>query len=209
MLQHNTTKRLSHRTRARRFIPYYQHNVAPRGRNARRGHRQDVENRMLRERGEAVDQLSVNPDATYYMGDQARFAISTDDALRQQRFRQLNEYDAKVEALAERNLTRETARWAEMEGHRAADEQYIENVRRAGTKNRNNAGSRPYNSITLAYDASDAGRDLCFKDDMVKYRAKVREGELYRQGHAAFNPITGAPQAFQPPSRPQPPTQPH
>lgn len=88
---------------------------------------------------------------------------------------------------------REEGRWKKMEDSARQEEEYWMKIRNEGAKAQKNQSKVAYDITTLNYNASGAGEDQKYVDDMVRVRAQARTRNLVILGDSrvAYNIISG------------------
>mmetsp|Transcript_118375 Transcript_118375/g.382175 ORF Transcript_118375/g.382175 Transcript_118375/m.382175 type:complete len:197 (-) Transcript_118375:90-680(-) len=115
--------------------------------------------------------------------------------------------DEATEVRRARNLGREEARWRAISSQETAGVQRVERMQSDPMMGRKNVSGQPFNVVNHVYEKTPAGAQLEHHDNMVRYRAKVREASLAMRNHLGFNPIVGEQThgiSLPPPPRPPP-----
>merc|ERR1711939_1201226 len=179
-------------------------NVKPLGRDEKKAmnDKESIEKQRLRERREEYFHFeepiarknggvsAMAPGTVGWVPEADRF--NTDSAyaekMDQKGRREAEEHfwDARREA----NVRREESRWDKMEGEEKRQMQIDENCQEARSKK--NAGSIPYDPVTLRYHDTDDGNALLAADAAARERQKARSETMYdNSNRSGYNPLTG------------------
>eukprot|EP00879_Flechtneria_rotunda_P021733 GHRR01022917.1.p1 GENE.GHRR01022917.1~~GHRR01022917.1.p1 ORF type:complete len:121 (+),score=55.36 GHRR01022917.1:542-904(+) len=89
-------------------------------------------------------------------------------------------------------VQREAQRWQQMETEQQLEAQRMQHVRQAGLKGKQNKGSEHFDIISLEYNPTPEGKKLQYKDGVTRYRAVLRQQNLFSKSHSVpHNIITG------------------
>merc|ERR1711959_30062 len=107
-------------------------------------------------------------------------------AQKQRREEEERFWDARRDA----SVRREETRWQQMEQVEQHQAQIDENCQES--RSRKNAGSIPYDLVTLRYHDTDDGNALLAADRDARERAKGRTEAMYDNANrSGYNPVTG------------------
>jgi len=179
-------------------------NCKPLGRDEKKAmnDKESIEKQRLRERREeffhfeepndraeggvsaaGVGSVGWIPEADRFNTDSAYM-----EKLEQARRREAEEkfYDARRDA----SVVREEARWEKMESQEQHQMAIDENCKES--RSRKNAGSIPYDVLTLRYHDTDEGNALLEADAHARERQQQRSHLMYdNSNRSGFNPLTG------------------
>merc|ERR1712023_23324 len=179
-------------------------NCKPLGRDEKKAmnDKESIEKQRLRERREEYFHFeepnsradggvsAMAPGTIGWVPEADRF--STDSAyaekMEQKKRREAEEHfwDARREA----NVRREEQRWEQMEAAEKHQAQIDENCQEA--RSRKNAGSIPYDLVTLRYHDTDDGSALLAADQHARERQQERTHAMYDNANrSGYNPLTG------------------
>mmetsp|Transcript_51527 Transcript_51527/g.137506 ORF Transcript_51527/g.137506 Transcript_51527/m.137506 type:complete len:197 (-) Transcript_51527:219-809(-) len=99
--------------------------------------------------------------------------------------------DEVTESRRARDYNREESRWRAISAQETAQEERAKRLVDDPLIGRKNVTGHPFNIVTHEYDTSMAGLQLKHRDEMVRYRGKVRGAALATRNHMGFNPIIG------------------
>ena len=141
---------------------------------------------------------SCAPSGAGFLADSDRFTTGGSDIASEFK----NEHDHAImrsEAVRDNRrdaaVGREETRWARIEAHAQSEKEKWERYRADGSKAKRNAGSVPFDLVTLNYVPGQAGAQLRAHDQVVRYRSAARAQNLqHRMNSAGYNPVTGADQ---------------
>merc|ERR1711988_116846 len=179
-------------------------NCRPVGREERKAanDKESIEKQRLRERREdyfhfeepiprADGGVSASaPGTVGWVPESDRFAndVAGQEKAEQQARRRTEEnfWDARRDA----NVHREEKRWEKME--QQEQHQMAIDANCAESRSRKNAGSIPYDMITLRYHDTDEGGALLQSDQQAKERQVARSQTMYDNANrTGYNPVTG------------------
>ena len=134
-----------------------------------------------------------------YLPDSDRFTTGGFDIVSEFK----NEHDGAVmrsemvrDNRREASMLRDETRWSRLDAQSQAEKEKWTRERAEGTKAKRNAGSVPFDLVTLNYVPGAAGQQLQAHDQVVRYRSAARAQNLQnRMNSAGYNPVTGADQA--------------
>merc|ERR1711959_483762 len=107
-------------------------------------------------------------------------------AQKQRREEEERFWDARRDA----SVRREETRWQQMEQVEQHQAQIDENCQES--RSRKNAGSIPYDLVTLRYHDTDDGNALLAADHHARERAQMRTHAMYDNANrTGYNPLTG------------------
>merc|ERR1711959_220888 len=179
-------------------------NVKPLGRDEKKAmnDKESIEKQRLRERREeyfhfeepnarkaggvsaaGVGTVGWIPEAERFNTDSAH-----SEKVAQNERRQAEEkfWDARREA----SVHREEQRWEQMEQAEEHQMSIDENMKEA--RSRKNAGSIPYDLLTLRYHDTDDGQALHEADAHARSRQQARSHQMYDNSNkSGYNPVTG------------------
>merc|ERR1712093_144892 len=180
-------------------------NVKPLGRDEKKAmnDKESIEKQRLRERREeffhfeepnaraaggvsaaGVGSVGWIPEADRFNTDSAHMEKQEQAGRREdeERF-----WDARRDA----NVRREEQRWEKMESQEAHQMAIDESCKES--RSRKNAGSIPYDVLTLRYHDTDDGNALLQADAHARERAAARSHTMYdNSNRTGYNPVTGA-----------------
>eukprot|EP00658_Telonema_sp_P-2_P063650 TRINITY_DN5240_c0_g1_i16.p1 TRINITY_DN5240_c0_g1~~TRINITY_DN5240_c0_g1_i16.p1 ORF type:complete len:242 (-),score=84.25 TRINITY_DN5240_c0_g1_i16:192-872(-) len=184
-------------------------NCAPVGREERKAanDKESIEKQRLRDRREeffafeepvprAEGGVSASvPGSVGWIPESDRFNTDSAYMLRahQEGERQVTEdfYDARREA----TVRREEERWERMETEESKNAEIDANC--AESRSRKNAGSAPFDLLTLQYHDTPAGENLASLDQGARERQFARSSQMYDNANrSGFNPVTGESNAY-------------
>ena len=104
-------------------------------------------------------------------------------------------------------MDKEERRWGTIELQHQMEQKKMEEQRANYKALSSNTRSMPYNPINLRYDDSQAGEQLRYSDESLRYRCALRAERLQSKATTSgYNPITNEPiQRVHVPSMPQAP----
>lgn len=82
-------------------------------------------------------------------------------------------------------------RLAQQQQVKADEIQRIDRIIQRQQQYTNNHTTLPYNPITLAYNNTEAGRELLYRDNITKYNSLYRMQQVDLRYNGDLNPITG------------------
>eukprot|EP00656_Telonema_subtile_P055857 TRINITY_DN8781_c0_g1_i2.p1 TRINITY_DN8781_c0_g1~~TRINITY_DN8781_c0_g1_i2.p1 ORF type:complete len:117 (+),score=20.01 TRINITY_DN8781_c0_g1_i2:82-432(+) len=93
------------------------------------------------------------------------------------------------------HVDREEGRWQQMEGEEARLAAL--DASSAESRSRKNAGSAPFDLLTLQYHDTPAGESLASADQGARVRQFARSAQMYDNANrSGFNPLTGEDNAY-------------
>eukprot|EP00743_Colponemidia_sp_Colp-15_P002862 GILK01003100.1.p2 GENE.GILK01003100.1~~GILK01003100.1.p2 ORF type:complete len:209 (+),score=42.50 GILK01003100.1:127-753(+) len=134
----------------------------------------------------------VDRHTALFMDDKDRFKTDAAADLREMELQRKIKREQMLEKKRAEHIAREEKRWNEVDAeHQRKAVQADAMLSR--NKAKTNKSSVPYNPISGAYNDDADGMRLKYHDDVLKYRAQVRQVTLHTMMNRNLtNPITGA-----------------
>merc|ERR1712166_708435 len=179
-------------------------NCAPVGREARKAanDKESIEKQRLADRREEFFHFEAPvprndggvsaalPGSIGWIPESDRFNTDSAFQLKVQQDEERQHLETFYDARRDAGVRREEGRWEVME----AQEQRMAEVDEtsAESRGRKNAGSAPFDLLTLQYHDTPAGESLATADQGARVRQDARSGQMYGNANrSGFNPLTG------------------
>lgn len=197
--------------------PLAQRNIKPRGRVKARG-REAIEKSRLKERqfqyarhtSDVIDKpFEIVKQSPMYIDEQQRFGTKTHVQERDGRVKRLVRSQRIEERKRAGNIQKERVRWQAEDSKYKKKTAFMDHARETGVKSKANQSSVPYNTLNHRFNDGIDGERLRFREDNYRYKAQIRQTNLYaNQNKQHYNPITGALKRQPPkPQKPMTPAQ--
>uniref|UniRef100_A0A383V3U0 Uncharacterized protein n=1 Tax=Tetradesmus obliquus TaxID=3088 RepID=A0A383V3U0_TETOB len=136
--------------------------------------------------------LVPEPTSPLYAPEASRFNTDAAAEIREQKLQAHQLQQKLFEEKRQKAVASEQQRWQQMEEERRREEARMQQVREAGIRGKQNKSSEHFNIISLSYHPTKEGKQLQYKDEVVRYRAQMRSQNLFNKSHSvSHNIITG------------------
>jgi len=130
------------------------------------------------------------PGSVGWIPEAARFNTDPAGMLRQAQAKERQGMEDFYDARRDSSIRREEARWESMEEQERRNAEAEAHC--AESRSRKNAGSAPFDMVTLQYHDTEAGKALAEADQGARSRQQARSKQMYDNANrSGFNPVTG------------------
>ncbi|GAB5366705.1 hypothetical protein AAMO2058_001166600 [Amorphochlora amoebiformis] len=141
---------------------------------------------------EKDDPFLVEKNTSLHVTEHDRFRTGGATlAMKEERDRQRVKKSQQISNWRRRNLDRTNGLKEKREKKAQNELKRMQLFREAGMKALKNQSSVPYDTLNHRFKDNLDGKRLAHREDKCRYRAKMRQNNLYQKQNGKFNPITG------------------